>query len=106
MKRIIFTRPDGGLSIMTPAEGFRLAMRVTVAGRTFTSSNPAPVDTFVGRWPVKDAAVDWAETEDEFIARVAAKDIPPGIAYQIVEAIPSDRNSRNEWKEADLTGQK
>jgi len=40
------------------------------------------------------------ETYDEFIARIAAKDVPAGTSYKIVpvEDIPTDRTFRNAWE--------
>lgn len=103
MKKIIFTRPDGGLTVVHPAEGARLAYRVTLAdGTVMPSANPpAPVDTILRQWPVQGVTADWAETEDEFIARIAAKDVPAdAIEVQTVDesAIPADRTFRNAWK--------
>ncbi len=123
MKRIVYTRPDGGLSIVTPVEGGRLASRVTladgavleeltmvkpaglieVAGRVEAAvyaPQPQPVDKFLRQWPVDGATVEWAETEDEFVARVAAKDVPAELVYAIVDesALPADRYFRNAWR--------
>ncbi len=40
------------------------------------------------------------ETYDEFIVRIAAKDVPVGLPHKIVpvEDIPSDRTFRNAWE--------
>lgn len=64
MRRIIYTRPDGGVSVVSPA----------------------PAAQFL------------SETEDEFLARIQAKDVPSdAINPQIVDesAIPVDRTFRN-----------
>lgn len=112
MKKIIYTRRDGGLSIVSPIEGARLAYAITlpdgrklenlrcvvpaklvkesvtkiVKGATFVKPAvwsdpvvervPGAVDGFLRMWPVPGATADWAETEDEFVARIAKKDIP------------------------------
>ncbi len=41
-----------------------------------------------------------AETYDEFITRIAAKDVPSGTSYKIVpvDDIPTDRTFRNAWE--------
>ena len=85
---------------MTPAEGARLALSVTIGGQKLNADKPIAVDTFLRRWPVAGAVVEWAETEDEFVARIAAKDVPAGLSFQIVSAdkFPSDRTNRNKWK--------
>ena len=40
------------------------------------------------------------ETYDEFIERIAAKDVPTGTSYKIVpvEDIPTDRTFRDAWE--------
>lgn len=101
MKKIIYTRPDGGLTVLHPVEGARLAKAVHFEDGTFMAADPQPVDRFVRQWPVPGAVAVWAETEDEFVARIAAKDVPAGAANaQIVDesAIPADRTFRNAWK--------
>ena len=68
MKRIVYTRPDGGISIVNPSPN-------------------APLAT---------------ENEDEFIARILAKDVPAdAVDVQIVEdtAVLSDRTFRNAWRQ-------
>lgn len=61
---------------------------------------PVPVDRFLRRWPIEGAVAEWAETEDEFVERIARKDVPSGVPYEIVDesAIPADRTFRNAWK--------
>lgn len=101
MKKIIYTCPDGGVSVCTPAEGCRLASSVTIDGRKLQSKSPLPVDQFLRRWPVDGAVAEWAETESEWLARIAAKDVPKDATnVQIVDesAIPTDRAFRNAWK--------
>src|SRR3990167_5030339 len=88
MKKIIFSRPDGGVSVVNPAGGARLAFSVTLQDGSVLSDEVAtmpspifrkiahPIDYFLHRWPVAGAVSEWAETEDEFLARIAAKDVP------------------------------
>lgn len=69
MMKIIYTRPDGGLTVVHPA---------------------------------KEAKLD-TETEAEFVARIAAKDVPSdAVNVQFVDesVIPTDRTFRNAWKAA------
>lgn len=104
MKKIIYTRPDGTFVVVHPCEGFRLASAVVLADGTEILALPdqfRPVDNFLRRWPVDGAVARWAESEDEFIARIAAKDVPADATdVQIVDAalIPADRAFRNAWK--------
>lgn len=103
MKLIIYTRPDGGLSVVNPSQMARLALSVTVANVKHEAATPQPVDRFLRLWPVAGAVAEWAETEEEFIARVAAKVVPADASnVQIVgqESIPADRSFRNAWKAA------
>lgn len=103
MKKIIFTRPDGGLSVVTPAQGARLATALLERdGTVFASSEkPIPVGRFLRIWPAEGYTAVWAETEDEFVARIRAKDVPAdAIDVQVVDesAIPADRTFRDAWK--------
>lgn len=102
MKKIIYTRNDGQLCVVSPTEGGRLAKSVTLENGSFITSNtPLPVDKFCRGWPVAGAVVDWAETEDEWLARISLKDVPKDSTdVQIVDesAIPKDRTFRNAWK--------
>jgi hypothetical protein len=40
------------------------------------------------------------ESDDDFVQRVARKDVPPGVPYEIVEdsALPTSRIFRNQWR--------
>lgn len=127
MKTIIYTRPDGGLSVCSPAEGARLAkwltlesgdVLISLADGVFVVPQPhvadsqlgevladkiSPIraDQFLRGWPVVGVTAEWAETEGDFLQRVSAKSIPPDATdVQIVEdsAIPTDRTFRNAWK--------
>ena len=101
MKIIAYTRPDGGLSLISPVEGARLAVAITLAdGTQLAAREPRPVDSFLRRWPVEGAKVQWAETEDEFIARIRQKDVPAD-ALSVVTleaaALP-ERAYRDAWE--------
>jgi hypothetical protein len=68
-KQIVYTRPDGGVSVVSPASAARL----------------------------------FDETEDEFIARIQAKDVPgDALDIEVVEGItiPTDRWFRDAWTRA------
>lgn len=106
MKKIIYTRPDGGVSVVHPSEGFRLAFFITLAdGSRLPSAKapfePRPVDTILRCWPVAGATVEWAESLAQFLERVKARSVPADASnVQIVDAsaIPADRTFRNAWK--------
>lgn len=117
MKKIIYTRTDGGISVVSPTEGCRLAYAVVLDGKRYEDLRlmkeasgvelaqyervAHPADQFLRGWPVAGAIAEWAETEDQWLARVQAKSVTPGAtAIQIVEdsAIPADRTFRNAWQ--------
>jgi len=108
MKKIIFTRPDESLSVVVPAEGSRLASRVRLAdGAELVADTPRPVDSFVRGWPVDGAAPEWAETEEQWLARVIAKSCPPDAAnVHTIDAseVPTDRTFRNAWQDTGVIG--
>lgn len=99
MKKIAYEKEDGGVAIIGPAEGERLCKAIQLADGSRTTFDPSiRADRFAGRWPVDGAVVEWAETEAEFVARIAAKDVPQGARFLIVDNVPADRSRRDEWK--------
>lgn len=109
MKKIIYTTPEGLLAVVHPAEGARLAHYITLADGTVLPKgadtaqgrDPFTADSIFRAWPVAGATATWAEKESEFVARIAAKDVPAdALDVHIVEgdAIPADRTFRNAWK--------
>lgn len=103
MKRIIYTDPQSGnLFVVLPAEGARLCNKITLDdGTELSAETVVSADSLARGWPIQGAVADWAEVEDEFVARIAAKDVPQGVSFQIVDEadIPLDRTFRNAWKE-------
>lgn len=107
MKHILWTNPETGiLAVTTPVPWSRLVAKI---GKTEVDP-PVPLDhASKVRTPEQYAEVapgcKWAETEKAFLARVAAKAIPPGVPYFVVtdatvRKIPSfaekpDRTFRN-----------
>lgn len=107
MKKIIYT-VNGAACICHPSEGFRNARYITLADGTVLPAGAdkikraaaRAVDSILRQWPVDGAVAEWAETEDEFVARIAAKDVPAGATdVRIVDAseIPADRTFRDAW---------
>jgi hypothetical protein len=100
MKKITYTREDGSLTVVHPVEGARLCRSITLAdGRVMQTDAPVTADLFFRGWPVAGVVADWAETEDEFAARVAAKDVPADTQFVLVDEadIPTDRSYRGAW---------
>jgi hypothetical protein len=100
MKAIAYTRPDGGLSICRPSSGARLASSITLADGTVLRADPSqPVDLFMRGWPIEGATAEWAETEEEFLARIIARDVPPDATnVTVVDGVPADRAFRAAWR--------
>ncbi len=81
MKQIILRLSNGQIAYARPFEGARLAYWITLADGTVLPNGantdalagvpPAPVDSILHGWPVTGATAKWAETEDEFLARMA-----------------------------------
>ena len=103
MRKIIYTRPDGGVSVVSPAPGNRLALRIiSLFGlELFRSQTPVPIEQISRKWLLL-GNIEWAETEDEFLARIQARAVPvDAINPQIVDesVIPVDRTFRNALKQ-------
>lgn len=101
MKKIIYTKADGGIAVVHPFEGARLALSVTLAGgHVLHSAEAMQADRFARRWPVEGATAQWAESEDAFLARVVAKSVPKdgaNILFVDESDIPQDRTFRDAW---------
>lgn len=105
MKCIAYPRPDGGITVIHPIEGARLARSVVKNGETIVLDPPQRIDTVFRQWPVDGAQVEWAETEDEFAARIARKDMPPdtfGARVLDPSELPSgaaEEDYRDAWRD-------
>lgn len=100
MKYIIYTKPDGGMQILLPMGGGRLANSITVNNKTY-SGKSVPVSDLFRYWWLEGAVIDWAESDDEWITRIAAKDVPANsIDVFIVDEseIPKDCTFRPAWE--------
>lgn len=99
-KRILYPTDDGGVAVIIPAPEARKQVLVSEAVYQ-TVIMPATEEV-----PEHEAqelvtpAVYRDETDDEFIAWVAAKDVPEGKPFKIVDVtdVPSDRTFRNAWE--------
>lgn len=96
MKKIIYTRLDGGVDVVNPTQGVRRVSMISL------KSSPSEVHEFVpvvllenalavvglGRgWSAEKLAlvtVVYDETEAEFIGRIQAKDVPPNATNVVV----------------------
>lgn len=99
-KRIIYPMDDGGVAVVIPAPQAR--GKVLVSAEVIeTVIVPATEEVPEHEEQrVVTPAVYRDETDDEFASWVAAKDVPEGKPFKIVDVseIPSDRTFRNAWE--------
>lgn len=99
-KRIIYPSDDGGVAVIIPAPEARKQVLVSDAVYE-TVIVPATEDAPEHEEQrIVTPAVYRDETDDEFAAWVAAKDVPEGKPFKIVDVadVPSDRTFRNAWE--------
>jgi hypothetical protein len=99
-KRIIYPNDDGGVAVIIPASEVR--RQVLVSDAVFETV-VVPATNEVEEHEehrIIVPAVYRDETDDEFAAWVAAKDVPEGKPFKIVDVadVPSDRTFRNAWE--------
>lgn len=78
MKKIAYECPPGSvLKLITPCEGSRLATAIRDAkgNELARSERPIPVEQFRRGWPIDGITAEWAESEAEFVQRIAAADV-------------------------------
>ena len=94
-KRIIYPNDEGGVSIVIPSPDDRKRRLVTPAKFNVTQDESGQTQT-----EVISEAVYEAETDDEMLTRIAAKDVPAGKPFKIidVEDVPTDRTFRSAWE--------
>jgi hypothetical protein len=108
-KRIIYPKDDGGVAIIIPASEVRKQILVSEAVTELVKHNavfdeddkevkPAYEETVI-----ITPAVYRDETDEEFADWIAAKDVPAGKPFQIVDVsdIPTDRTFREAWEYAE-----
>ena len=76
-----------------------------ITGRIIYPTAPAEGESYSGVAVVVPApqAVARGETHEDFMARIAAKDVPAGVPYQIIPIsdLPAARYFRNAWEYAE-----
>ena len=109
-QRIIYQNDGGGVSILIPAPDARQQVLVSEAVTEIVTHDAVLDEDGIEVTPAYDETVTVApavyreQTDSEFIEWIAAKDVPAGKPYKIVDVadIPTDRTFRNAW-EADMT---
>lgn len=99
-KRIIYPNDDGGVAVIIPAPEARRQVLVSDA---VYQTVIVPATEEIAEHETQELvtpAIYRDETDDEFAAWVAAKDVPEGKPFKIVDVadIPSDRTFRNAWE--------
>jgi hypothetical protein len=106
--RIIYSNDDGGVSIVVPAPEARKQILVSEAVTEIVKHDAVMDENGIEIEPAREetkvlaSAVYRDETDEEFAERIAAKDIPTGKPFQIVDVseIPTDRTFRDAWEYA------
>lgn len=98
-KRIIYPTDESGVSVIIPAPEARKQVLVSEAvyqAVTIPATEDAPEQE---QRELVSPAVYRDETDEEFAAWVAAKDVPTGKPFEIVDVtdIPEDRTFRGAW---------
>lgn len=100
MKKIIYSPSVGdGTVVLHPSPAARLCCAV-VLDKEIIEFEAMPLSAAQQQWP---QSVDFifGETEDEFVDRIWAKDVPPdAVNARLIDAadIPSDRSFRDAWR--------
>jgi hypothetical protein len=96
-QRIIYKTEEGGVAVVVPAPEAR--KQILVSDTIYeTQQDEEGNDVQV----VVQQAVYRDQTDEEFVAWVASKDVPQGVEYKIVDVsdIPEDRTFRAAWEMA------
>lgn len=101
-KRIIYPTDEGGVAVIIPAPE---AHRQVLVSEAVYQAVIVPATDDQPEHEISELvtpAVYRNETDEEFIAWVAAKDVPAGKPYKIVDVseIPEDRTFRAAWEYA------
>jgi hypothetical protein len=108
-QRIIYPNDEGGVSILIPAPEARQQVLVSEAVTEIITRDAVLDEDGIEVTPAYDETVTVTpaiyrdQTDDEFMQWIAAKDVPAGKPFQIVDVsdIPSDRTFRNAWEYAE-----
>jgi len=98
--RIICPTDDGGVAVIIPAPQARKQVVVSEAVYETVVVPATEMEPAKETQELVTPAVIRDETDEEFLAWVAAKDVPEGKPFKIVDVsdIPTDRTFRAAWE--------
>ena len=107
-KRIIYPTDDGGVAIIVPAPQARKQILVSdavtevIKHDAILDENGKEISPAYEETVIITPAVYRDETDEEFAEWIAAKDVPAGKPFKIVDVsdIPEDRTFRAAWEYA------
>jgi hypothetical protein len=105
-KRIIYPTDDGGVAIIIPASEARKQILVSEAVTEIVKNDAVldedgkEISPAYEETNIITPAVYRDETDQEFAEWIAAKDVPAGKPFQILDVsdIPEDRTFRDAWE--------
>ncbi|WP_119421657.1 hypothetical protein [Desertibaculum subflavum] len=102
MKAIIYSRSQGGVSVVYPAPGARLVSGMQRAGLAIRFVSAVSLDQLDGLLTA-GFEPEFAESEDQFAIRVAeeVRELGAEVVLLDASALPDDRTFRNAWKLVD-----
>jgi hypothetical protein len=98
--RIIYPTDDGGVAVIIPAPEARRRLEVTPVVYETVVVPATEVEPEQTMQELVTPAVLRDETDEEFVAWIAAKDVPEGKPFKILDVseIPADRLFRAAWE--------
>ena len=101
-QRIIYPTDAGGVAVLIPAPQARRQIEVIPAIYETVVVPATETEPAKETQELVTPAVVRDETDEEFLAWVAAKDVPAGKPFKIVNVseIPTDRTFRDAWEYA------
>ena len=99
MKCIAYSLQDGVVAVVHPSPWARLVAAITVDGELIALECATPFDALVRAYKTDALNPKWAETEAQFVSRIAAKDVPAGRPFIVIDtdSLPP-RETRANWR--------
>ena len=109
-KVIVYSRPDGRVDIVVPAPQCRRIAAVVISDGQSRGRHefrpPVPksrAERVVAAAAARglSAEIEWAESDEDFLARIVARSVPSDardVEIVAAEAVPADRTFRGAWR--------